>query len=337
MDEMTLLEDFRAVVAPPDEAVLARARARVTDVALGRGYPRRGRLATRGKLVLTGLGGLAAAATAAAVAMALTAPGAGPVHAGAPSPVVREMAYRAAAAAAARPEVAPGQWVYWQEKAYSSPDSGPAPNLTFQVWTTADGTDAAWLLNGKVAPVPCAQSIVDPGKSCQYIGQPIVMTDDRGESTGIAETSGKIPVPYADLSSLPRDPVALDRYLAGLPLRGWGPAPVREFEAIKDLLITYVMPPTLTAELYRALGNIPGVTVDRHATDIAGRHGIGFKIALPADQGAGFDELILDQKTFALMGQQLILGQAAGAKAGQIVSGTAVLKTSFVSGPGRMP
>src|SRR5262245_5030721 len=189
MDEMTLLEDFRAAVAPPDEAVLARARARVTDVALGRGYPRRGRLGTRGKLVLTGLGGLAAAATAAAVAMALAAPGPA-------TPLVKEMAYRAAAAAAARPEVAPGQWVYWQEKAFSPPFSAREVGRVFQVWTTADGTKAAWLLDGKVASVPCAVPVSEPLplKNCQYIGQPIVMTDGRGNGTGIAETSGRIPV-----------------------------------------------------------------------------------------------------------------------------------------------
>jgi len=112
---------------------------------------------------------------------------------------------------------------------------------------------------------------------------------------------------------------------------------VRVVQVIEDLLITYMMPPALTAELYRALGNIPGVTVDRHATDIAGRHGIGFKIAIPSEQGGGFDELILDQKTFRLMGQQLTLGQAAGAKAGQIVGGVAILKTALVSSPGILP
>ncbi|HEU5387335.1 MAG TPA: CU044_5270 family protein [Streptosporangiaceae bacterium] len=337
---MTLLEDFRAAVAPPGEPTLIQARERMLGGAPGWGRmsPRWAyRLGSRGKLALTGLGGLAAAATAAAVAMALTAPGAGPVHAGVPSPVVREMAYRAAAAAAARPEVAPGQWVYWQEKAFSPPFSARERGRVFQVWTTADGTKAAWLLNGKVASVPCAVPVSEPLQSCQYIGQPIVMTDDRGKDTGIAETSGKIPVTYAGLRSLPRDPVALDRYLAGLPLRGWGPASVREFEVIKDLLITYVMPPALTAELYRALGNIPGVTIDRHATDLAGRHGIGFKIALPAGQGAGFDELILDPRTFVLMGQQATLGQAAGAKAGQVIGGVAILKSALVSGPGVLP
>ena len=54
------------------------------------------------------------------------------------------------------------------------------------------------------------------------------------------------------------------------------------------------MPPALTAELYRALGNIPGVTVDRHATDIAGRHGLGFRSPCHRTGTKVFDELILD-------------------------------------------
>jgi len=211
------------------------------------------------------------------------------------------------------------------------------PDQTYEVWTTADGTKAAYVYQGKVAFVPCIGPHAELVDSCQYIGQPIVAPAERGGGITIGGTNGKMPVPYAGLSSLPRDPVALDRYLAGLPLRGWGPAPVRVFRVIEDLLITYVMPPALTAELYRALGNIPGVTVDRHATDIAGRHGIGFKIAIPSEQGGGFDELILDPKTFRLMGQQLTLGQAAGAKAGQIVGGVTILKTALVSGPGILP
>ena len=314
MDEMTLLEDFRAAVAPPSEAVLARARARMTH------GPR-----TRGRLALAGLTSLAAA-TAIAVVVATAGSGGGGSLTGTAGPVVKEMAYRAAAAAAAAPEVAPGHWVYWQDK---------TAGLTYEVWTTADATKAAYLAGAKVAFVPCIAPARAADGNCQSIGQPIV-THSRQVDT-YSGSYGKMPIPYAGLSSLPRDPVALDRYVASLPLRGWGPAPVRQFEVIKDLLITYVMPPGLTAELYRALGNIPGVTIDRHAVDLAGRHGIGFKIALPASQGAGFDELILDQETFAVLGQQATLGLAAGAKAGQIVDGVAILKTALVSGPGKRP
>jgi hypothetical protein len=330
MDEMTLLEDFRAVVAPPDGAALTQARTRM----LAGGPPGQGRPGrswarppgVRGRLTLAGVTGLAAA-TAIAVALATAGSGGGAALTGTASPVVKEMAYRAATAAAAGPEVAPGQWVYWQEK---------TPDHTYEIWTTADGTKAAYVYQGKVAFVPCTGPHGERADSCQFIGQPDVAPVKAG-GVGIGTLTGKMPVLYDGLSSLPRDPVSLDRSLAGLPLRGWGPAPVREFEVIKDLLITYVMPPALTAELYRALGNIPGVTIDRHAADIAGRHGIGFKITLPAEQGGGFDELILDQKTFALMGQQLILGPAAGAKAGQIIGGVAILKSALVSGPGILP
>jgi len=222
--------------------------------------------------------------------------------------------------------------VYWLEEHYAAGDRAPTP--AYEVWTTADASDAAFVSRDKkVVLLPCGGLGPKVSAGCQIIGQPLIV--NHGEMIG--SESGHLPVPYGRLSSLPRDPVALDRYLAGLPLHGWGPAPVREFEIIKELLITYVMPPALTAELYQALGNIPGVTVDRHATDIAGRHGIGFRIALPASQSAGFDELILDPTTFAVMGQELIRGPAAGARAGHVMLGTAVLKTALVSGPGKTP
>src|SRR5216110_2811469 len=116
MDEMTLLEDFRAAVAPPAEAALARARAQVIGRVPGRRHPGQRPLrrpGTLGGLALAGLGGLAAV-TAVAVALATVGSGGEVSPAGAPSPVVKEMAYRAAAAAAAAPAVAPGQWVYWR-------------------------------------------------------------------------------------------------------------------------------------------------------------------------------------------------------------------------------
>jgi hypothetical protein len=339
MNEMQLLEEFRAVVAPPDPGTLAQARARVLDgVAAGQGIRRaQGLRLPRSwpKLALTGL----AAATAAAVGVALAAPGGAPSHPGAASPVAKELAYRVAEAAAARPAVRPGQWVYWQEKTVASAagSAGPTPEGTFQVWTTADSARAAYLAKGKVAFIPCVQTGSSPRGGCQSIGQPVPIALPAGQGEAVSGLTGKIPVTYADLSSLPRSPSTLDRYLAGLPLRGWGPAPVREFEVIKDLLITYVMPPALTAELYRALGNIPGVTVDRHAADVTGRDGIGFQITLPPTAGGAIDQLVLDPKTYDLMGQQLILAPSAGAAAGQVLRGTAILKNALVSGPGILP
>jgi hypothetical protein len=335
MNEMKLLEDFRAAVAPPDEELLARTRARVLGGgqdgrrARGRRLP-----GSRPRLALTGV---AAAATAAAVTVALATQGGGPERSATASSAVKELAYRVAAVAATRPNVRPGQWVYWQEKTVTAPGkaAGPAGHETFQVWTTADSGKAAYLSKGKVVLMsfpPCLH-----GAGCQSIGQPVPATLPDGQGQVVTGVAGKIPVSYTGLRSLPRSPVALDRYLAGLPLRGWGPAPVREFEVIKELLTTYVMPPALTAELYRALGNIPGVTVDRDAVDAAGRRGIGFQITLPRAAGGEIDQLVLDPKTYSLMGQQLILAPSAGSAAGRVLSGTAILSTALVSGPGVLP
>jgi hypothetical protein len=330
MNEMKLLEDFRAAVAPPDEELLVRPRARGLGGDQGGRRARGRRLpGSRPRLALTGL---AAAATAAAVTVALATQGGGPERSATANPAVKELAYRVATVAATRPNVRPGQWVYWQETLVYAPSTaaGPAGHETFQVWTTADSGKAAYLQKGKVVLMPfqsCAHSA-----GCQYIGQPVPTTLPDGQGETITGLAGKIPVSYAGLSSLPRSPVALDRYLASLPLRGWGPAPVREFEVIKELLTTYVMPPGLTAELYRALGNIPGVTVDHDAVDAAGRRGLGFQVTLPRAAGGEIDQLVLDPKTYSLMGQQLIL-----ARSGRVLSGTAILSSALVAGPGVLP
>jgi hypothetical protein len=96
------------------------------------------------------------------------------------------------------------------------------------------------------------------------------------------------------------------------------------------MLASYVMPPRLTAELYRALTDIPGVTVNGHAVDVAGRPGIGF--ISPALPGAGNTEIILSPRTYRLMGDDLLLGPCR-----QLINGTAILREALVSGPGVWP
>jgi hypothetical protein len=272
------------------------------------------------RLALTvGLAAALAAAVAAAVVLAVPHPG------GTGKTItVRELAYRAAGAAERQPQVRPGQWVYWKET------RSRARSSIFQVWTTADSTKAAFVANGKV------HRFHFPGGGPQYIGQPEGSSlPGRGTVTG-GET-GTIPVKYAGLGSLPRSPQALLRYLTNLPLphrSGWGPAPVRQFVIIEDLLTTYVMPPRLTAELYRALGEIPGVTVDTHAVDVAGRPGIGFRHTV--QPAAGTEEIIIDPHTYRLMGTALIARPSPGA-APKVLNGIAYLRVVLVRGPGVMP
>jgi hypothetical protein len=331
MNEMQLLEEFRAVVAPPDPGTLARARARVLAGAAAGQPSRRARwprLAGRWpKLALTGL---AAAATATAVAVALAAPGGTPSHPGAASLTARELAYRVAGVAAARPDVRPGQWVYRLEKSVAP--HAVVPGGTAPWWSTADGTRTALQYNNKVHVLRCPYSQSLPHGGCKP--EMFLTTDGLGAD---------IPLTYAELGSLPRSPAALDRYLASLPLPGGEPAPVREFEIIDGMLFTYVMPSALTAELYRALGDIPGVTVDQHAVDVAGRAGIGFQITAPHSPGADAPvrevaQLILNPKTYDLMAvQTLSTNQRRSSLPRHTLSGTAILKTALVSGPGILP
>lgn len=341
MNEMQLVEEFRAAVAPPDPETLTWARARVLGSTADRHASRRARWPRLpGSWPNLALAGLAAATVAAVVAVALAVPGGAPAHPGAAAPSAKELAYRVAGVAAARPNVRPGQWVYIKAKNVEMFGG------TFHWWTTADGTrgagtDLTGPQKGKLFFMPCPRWAKGRHGSCQaWMDGP----------AGLA----LIPVTYAGLKSLPRSPAALDRYLARLPLPGvrhgylarlplrdWGPAPYREFNIISALLFTYVMPPALTAELYRALGDIPGVTVDRHVVDVAGRTGIGFQITAPRSQddaGVGVvDQLILNPKTYDLMGQQSFETGQRRPSVPRHVYGRAILKTALVSGPGVRP
>jgi hypothetical protein len=318
MDELTAIRQLLAEPAPPEPDVVAAARARLEHTTRGTGVPRWRAPRRPWRLAATAGAAAAVAAAIALIAAQATAVG-GASAAGALT--VRELAYRTAAAAERQPQVRPSQWVYWKET------RSRAASSVFQVWTTADSAKAAFVAHGKV------QAITLTGRGhVQYVGQP-EGSSLSGTGTSISGETATLPVAYSGLGSLPRSPRALLRYLADLPLphrSGWGPAPAREFEIIEDLVTTYVMPPRLTAALYQALGAIPGVTVNGHAADVAGRHGVGF--ISPALPGAGNEELIFDPRSYDLMGNDLLLGPGQ-----QPLNGTAILQRALVSGPGVSP
>src|SRR6185437_16234419 len=75
------------------------------------------------------------------------------------------------------------------------------------------------------------------------------------------------------------------------------------FQAIETLLDAgesqgVVVPPKLSATMYRVLQQLPGVTF-RSATDLAGRAGIGFSMVL---EGYFTQEIVIDPDTYAYMG-----------------------------------
>jgi hypothetical protein len=110
----------------------------------------------------------------------------------------------------------------------------------------------------------------------------------------------------------------------------YGTALTQDFAIIEELVTTYVMPPHVTAELYRALGDIPGVTFNDHAEDVAGRQGIGF--IGPSQPSGGNMELIFDPRTYRLMGDDFLVSPSH-----RLLSGIAILREDLVSGLGAPP
>jgi hypothetical protein len=208
----------------------------------------------------------AAAATAAAVAAA------GIVVAAQPSaPVVltaKLLADRASAAALDQPAVSHGQWVYRviQSELPFTPRDGSRVR-TQAGWETADG----------------------------------MVTYGDNVSAGV-DTGDYIPA-YSELGSLPADPAALDAYLAHLVYPDSTATKVQQglaaFSVIDDMLMNYVLPPGLEAEVYQALAAIPEVTVDSHVTAVDGRAGVAF--VMPETPQSDKAEIILDASDYSFL------------------------------------
>ncbi|HTR91875.1 MAG TPA: CU044_5270 family protein [Trebonia sp.] len=155
-------------------------------------------------------------------------------------------------------------------------------------------------------------------------------------------------VSYDYLNSLPADPAALEEILASSA----GPvtANTREqaiFQAIATLLDAgevqgVVVPPKLSATLYRVLQQLPGVTFES-ATDLAGRRGIGFSMVL---EGYLKLEIVIDPDTYTYMGYEYVAIKDHAmtgtdgtqyVKAGHVMGWGALLGSAIVDKPGQLP
>ena len=313
MNEMELLSRLREEVPL---AGAARAEGMILDALRGPGAgrnlpppPGRGamrprstrRLAVAGVLCLALATGVVLAETDSSGSSphpAAAGPSAGLPHPATTGPVtVQLLAENAAAGALAGPHLRPGQWVY--RKIGYADERGKF--RTFQNWLTADTSCEGSGGTGKVC------GITSPWPPGSYWGSAI---------------------PSSVLRALPADPAALVRYLTGLG-SSWTAAESDgfAFQALDQTLQYIAMPAWRTAEIYRALADIRGVTLDTRAVDSAGRHGVAFRHALAA--GPGSLELIFSRESYRLMGAQLSSPDARYS--------FAYLRQAFVSGPGVLP
>jgi hypothetical protein len=208
--------------------------------------------------------------------------------------------------------VRPGQWVY-RETELSGTDGKMQKSGSEELWSTADDSAEASYYNGKLG----------------------IYYRDRNNN-GVMGALDFFPVPlsYGSLGSLPAKPGALVKRLAEIGVRAHTGEPVgcsqsttscTAFLAISELLSSYVMPSALTAEVYRALGDIAGVSVVSRI-DVGGQPCTGFRIPLKG----GYLELIINSDTYQYVATR-------GSFPGGAQGGNVVASQALVSGPGVRP
>jgi len=294
MDQLTRFRDTAPLGVTPRTEQLFRAALREDH------YPER-RVVSRPRNPLTRirspwrLGAVALAAAAVVAGVIVVA------LPGSPSaPVVLtaklQLADRASAAALTQPAVSPGQWVYRVVESYHRSYGRRAfpSTVTKAGWETADGQ----------------------------------VTYGDNYSLGV-DTGDNIPS-YSQLGSLPTNPAALDAYLTRLVYPSSKPAQwqagLAAFNVIRGMLLNYVLPPTLEAEVYQALAAIPEVSVDPHVTAINGQAGVAFVV--PRTPQGEKHEIILNASDYGF------LAQASWGSNNSTVQETAVVRTVIVGGPG---
>jgi hypothetical protein len=199
----------------------------------------------------------------------------------------------AASSAAARPFTAPrpDQWIYVQRRDLASNSltkaKGQDPDVTTQLWMRADGRKTAGHISS--------------------------------DRNGAVETWDQ-PNEYPALSGLPTDPRQLlsrlrAQLLASPRLSGYalaGPTPHirvdvnindRLFYRIAEILDGYLLPPAVTAALWRAAALVPGVTRSAGTIEVGGRRVIAVG---RIQEGWLFAQILVDPGTYESAGYRSV-------------------------------
>jgi hypothetical protein len=242
--------------------------------------------------------------------MASGLPSHGRVPAAHPASPVQLLADRAAVAALSAPDVKPGQWVYRLTELRGQLGKSVKTG-TEEVWSKADDSVEANYYDGKL-------KLYYPGRDYDGV-------------QGVPDLASE-PLSYGSLGSLPAQPGALlarlaksgaDVHPAGCTLSS---ASCTDFGVISNLLSGYLMPPAVTARMYRALGDIPGIAV-APSIKVEGQTCTGFRIPL---EGGGHAEMVINSSTYQYVAT---FGSFSGGAVGRNV----VVHQALVSGPGVRP
>lgn len=302
MNELELLDQFRADVPAPDASQVERARTALwREIRAGGGIPAAPTRPRVARPVLLA----AAAATVASVGLSLL-PHGSPL--GGAEPAAAAVLVQAASTAQQQPaENRPmeGQYVYvrLRESAtylYGPPDEDLTPFFytevgTTQRWTGVDGSGRS-TYTGMGIDFPTSQDRA----AWVAAGSPRLQTRDGSESYRPGELS------FLDLSGLPSDPEALleiieQREIVGGPSGDW-----ESFAIIGDLLRAHYAPPDVRSGLYELASQLSGVEYIGSVSDLAGRTGT----AVGYTHNGLRHMLIFDPKTTELLGERSIVVDA---------------------------
>jgi hypothetical protein len=310
---MTDLETLHDAWETPDApSPTARAEARAALLTRARRTPRRRRLVPR----LVAAGALAAM-IAGGLAVLQDLGGTGPEVPNASAAVLE----RAAVTAEQKPFTPPrdDQWIYFKER-FTSSDGEPTVN---EAWRAVDGTGSAWIRESGKLEVERLHG--GKGRPLRVVVGPLAS--------------------YQTLAALPTDPDALLRKAYDLAKNITGAGLTEHgdvYSIFEGILGNNVLPPDLEAAIFRALKQVPGVTVE--STEVGGRP------ALIVGQTEDWlrEEFVLDAETYAYLGQSgtavrdaIISPEKAGNATGEVAKGNKAvserLVTAIVDKPGQRP
>ena len=99
---------------------------------------------------------------------------------------------------------------------------------------------------------------------------------------------------------------------------------------IGDMIREAIVPPALAAALYRLAATLPGATLVPHATNAAGRAGIGIMWTSTSAKQVYKNEWIFDKSTLQFIGERIF-----NPKTGQVTGESAILQQAFTAKAGQ--
>jgi hypothetical protein len=312
MDDLNALRDAWGTPEAPSRAAYAQARAALLE-----------RAGRRRRFRLSGLGVRIAVVGAFALVILSVVTVENLDGTGAEVPVAAAAALEQAAVTAEEKPFTPprdDQWIYIEDLITWS----DGRTETLRGWRRADGMGMAWIRGTGRLKVEIHEPRLNP-----RTGRPI---------PGVFEG-------YKAMAALPTDPGALLRwaYQRAENITGAGTNEHGDvYLMFNHMLRENVLPPDLEAAIFRALKQIPGVTV-LDTVDVAGRPAIALGLGT---SDWLHEELLLDKETYAYRGERstvvrdaIIDPLKAGNARGEVKKGSKVIServvTAIVDEPGQ--